>query len=687
MRGAMMQPTGHILEWHVAWTPATMAGLCRLPGIAACVIVAAAMEAGDLGAAVGSSYGYVRTTPTDYDASLEIEAAFDRDRSSRECFCGHSRHADLWKRFYNELQTGLAADPSFRGEWVHVLCGVAYPVIFRAVSVDPSDDTFSMHSDCPAGIVSMVVVCAQSGALQHLQSTATPSTPASNGVGISAPPDDSSDTALGAWQSTRRVVIDEGMPVGDVFGLVPLTECLENCERNPGCLSFAHGPHGCHLKSRCVGSDDPIVPEEAQNNGYRSYYRVPCRGGATRPLGEVQAPLSEATQSSERNTHVQELQNMLMFAVRTLEFCFHCLDASPWPFLVAEVLENYALATEAPNDFRWQRIAGRLAGPSTWTGRDYAGIAEDELLPSLDPPTDGPSAGEVIAPVRHVLLRMQVRWTRGLESEADFWRHKLSLDPTENSSLERLHRWLATGEVTWFLDDICIFVSDALARRGLGRGIGHAPPRILNAGSGPFAPRPLECALHWPLTENASVTPKATTVPIVSADGLARFYLRVLDENGFMPPYTPVQCPAEELHMCFPPGHFDVVHMRNALDHTFDPLLGVERMLHIVRPGGWVLLRHARNEGVPGKFRNGLHQWGFDVASKSNATHFVIWNPELRADVTAHLLGMGLAAEVRSELRDHPSDDAPPGERYVWVDIRRPTEEEEADFSKLGVTA
>ena len=25
----------------------------------------------------------------------------------------------------------------------------------------------------------------------------------------------------------------------------------------------------------------------------------------------------------------------------------------------------------------------------------------------------------------------------------------------------------------------------------------------------------------------------------------------------------------------------------------------------VVRPGGWVLLRHARNEGVPGQFRNG----------------------------------------------------------------------------------
>ena len=32
---------------------------------------------------------------------------------------------------------------------------------------------------------------------------------------------------------------------------------------------------------------------------------------------------------------------------------------------------------------------------------------------------------------------------------------------------------------------------------------------------------------------------------------------------------------------------------------------GIEQLLHVVRPGGWVLLRHARNEGVAGSFRNG----------------------------------------------------------------------------------
>lgn len=48
----------------------------------------------------------------------------------------------------------------------------------------------------------------------------------------------------------------------------------------------------------------------------------------------------------------------------------------------------------------------------------------------------------------------------------------------------------------------------------------------------------------------------------------------------------------------------------------FDPLIGIQELLHVTRPKGLVLLRHAQNEGVPGEFRVGLHQWAFDVAVK-----------------------------------------------------------------------
>jgi len=352
---------------------------------------------------------------------------------------------------------------------------------------------------------------------------------------------------------------------------------------------------------------------------------------------------------------MQEMQNMMGMALRALEFCLHCLDASPWPFLLEEVLQNYALAVEAPEHFVWQRSSGRAPSFSSYPGPS-SGATMD-----LEPP----SSVMPISAVRLTLLRLQVRWIRGLEMEADFWRGKLSLNPEENVSLERLKKWLSTGEVPWTLpgDDLCHYLKDA--RRTGVRSI----PRILNTGSGPLAPKPLQC--------------EDQSVKVIAADGLARFYLKVLDENAMEPPFLPVQCPVEELHLCFPAGHFDVVHIRNALDHSFDPVLGIERMLHAVRPGGWVLLRHARNEGVAGKFRNGLHQWAFDVENSGASVHFLIWNPDLRIDVTKHLLTNAYAAEVKTRLLDHPSDDAPEDEKYVWVEIRKPTVEEFAAHLRL----
>lgn len=55
----------------------------------------------------------------------------------------------------------------------------------------------------------------------------------------------------------------------------------------------------------------------------------------------------------------------------------------------------------------------------------------------------------------------------------------------------------------------------------------------------------------------------------------------------------------------------------------------------------------------------------FPSPSTSGASvHFLIWNPDLRIDVTKHLLTNAYAAEVKTRLLDHPSDDAPEDEKY-----------------------
>jgi len=244
-----------------------------------------------------------------------------------------------------------------------------------------------------------------------------------------------------------------------------------------------------------------------------------------------------------------------------------------------------------------------------------------------------------------------------LDSEVGFW-HALMDPETRNNpdvdpaAWQSARTWLEEGHVSWHYGDICSFVETARAASGeqFGR------PRVLNAGSGPLAPKDIACQ-------------DGKAIPVVAADGLARFYMQLYDILGHEPPAVPAQCPTELLHQCFPQHHFDVVHVRNSLDHANDPLLGIRQMLQVARPGGWVLLRHARNEGVAGHFQLGLHQWAFDIEDSADGPHFVIWSPSLRADVTQWLLSSNLSTEVRAELRPHPSGGP---EQYVWVDIRKP---------------
>lgn len=52
------------------------------------------------------------------------------------------------------------------------------------------------------------------------------------------------------------------------------------------------------------------------------------------------------------------------------------------------------------------------------------------------------------------------------------------------------------------------------------------------------------------------------------------------------------------------------------------------------------------------------------LSTSGASVHFLIWNPDLRIDVTKHLLTNAYAAEVKTRLLDHPSDDAPEDEKY-----------------------
>lgn len=225
-----------------------------------------------------------------------------------------------------------------------------------------------------------------------------------------------------------------------------------------------------------------------------------------------------------------------------------------------------------------------------------------------------------------------------------------------DSALPRLKRWVIDGFVKFGYDDFCPYFEQAKSNYesvGLPERKAY---KMLNSGSGPFVPRDVVC----PDVTNMSI-------PITNADGLAKYYLKLYDDYDLqVPTNMPVQIPVEELYKSFPANYFDVTHMCNALDHVFDPLVGLKQLLHVTRPGGVVVLRHARNEGVPGGFRVGLHQWAFDVDPETN--HFIMWNPELRVDVTDYLQRNQLATQVNTRLVPHPGNGSMETP-FVFVDL------------------
>ncbi|CAK9074625.1 unnamed protein product [Durusdinium trenchii] len=459
-------------------------------------------------------------------------------------------------------------------------------------------------STCGAGLLAVAAVCSQSIALQMADVSSR-------------------------WRWTERPVQAEGRAVKDILEAMPAGDCLRLCEEHEECASVAHGPFGCHLKDKCVTSGEQLVlPGVAP--GYRTYYQ---RGGPCTAEDGVE-PVSSPH-------HLSEIRLLMDAAVRLLDHVVHCLDKSDWPFTIEEVLANRMEFTAATLHahrngefyFRWSR-SQRFLLPVTCDAASRATVGD---------------AGAVC----RTLSRLMIRWVRGLDSEVGFWHALLDPSNAENpevdfSSWRSAQDWLLSGDITWHYGDICTFL--AAAR---GHTTSYGRPRVLNAGSGPLAPGRIDCG---------------DSVTVVASDGLARFYLQLYDILQHDPPVVPLQCPTEALHHCFPQHHFDVVHMRNSLDHANDPLMGILELIWVARPGGWVLLRHARNEGVAGHFQLGLHQWAFDVEDRADGRHFVIWSPSLRVDVSDWLLSSGLAAEVKAERRPHPAGGE---EEYIFVDIQK----------------
>ncbi|HVT55348.1 MAG TPA: class I SAM-dependent methyltransferase [Xanthobacteraceae bacterium] len=139
-------------------------------------------------------------------------------------------------------------------------------------------------------------------------------------------------------------------------------------------------------------------------------------------------------------------------------------------------------------------------------------------------------------------------------------------------------------------------------------------PKVLDVGAGP--------ATFFGYKLNGQ------PIELSACDPLAPQYAKMAEDNGIAWPVATVSGFAEDLSAFYPRGTFDMVVCRNALDHSFDPVRGIEEMLLVLKVGGRVNLIHYANEAEEGSYA-GFHQWNFDVVGGRP----IIWNKNSHVDL------------------------------------------------------
>lgn len=250
------------------------------------------------------------------------------------------------------------------------------------------------------------------------------------------------------------------------------------------------------------------------------------------------------------------------------------------------------------------------------------------------PGSEGAGRAEEVARLR----RQLAAWAAGIPHEVRFW-----------------DAWLASRGLQWPEDYARRLDPEApLEPRAAALGAGLAREgrlRVLDVGAGPVT------ILGYRLP--------GVAVSLTATDPLAPHYDAVLDRHGAAPPVRTRFAPAEDLRLFLPANGFDLVHCRNALDHSFDPLRGIGQMLACARVGGAVLLSHFEDEAEREGYA-GLHQWNFTVR---DGGRFVIWNREageidvasaLRCPCRIACLAAGGGVEAVIE-KTGPAPEDPPG--------------------------
>jgi SAM-dependent methyltransferase len=233
----------------------------------------------------------------------------------------------------------------------------------------------------------------------------------------------------------------------------------------------------------------------------------------------------------------------------------------------------------------------------------------------------------------------QVRevWDESLPEETNFWK-----------------QWFDTkglawkDSYAWRVDPNYEFQKDLRRYVSVPEG---GTVRVLDVGAGPLT----VLGKVWPGRE----------LDLVPVDPLADQYDKIMAECGVTPLVRTRMGHGERLLDIFPPSTFDLVYAENCLDHSYNPILCLQQMLAVVKPGCYVVTDHLTNEGKAENY-HGLHQWNFTVEKWPfwRPERFVVWRPGIKLDVQEQL---GELAKIEASLRNS----ARSRRRHVYARIKK----------------
>jgi SAM-dependent methyltransferase len=187
-------------------------------------------------------------------------------------------------------------------------------------------------------------------------------------------------------------------------------------------------------------------------------------------------------------------------------------------------------------------------------------------------------------------------WLNGIKSELEFWNNVIETKGSE---------W----NINW--TDL---ISDERKFK-LEKYIDRDEITFIDVGSGPFS--------------STGKYAQKTNLVFYAVDPLAYIYKTLKLKNKIITGITPEYCMVERLVEKYGTNKFDIVHMRNSLDHSFNPVVGIIQMLGICKLGGKIILQHAKNEAEREDYQ-GFHQWNLCVENNE----FFIWRKEIRYNIS-----------------------------------------------------